>query len=78
MGVKAKDNYISDYEVFVKEVRVLHENFTEEEWEEYRLKYELLSVEEKKKHAKHFTEEDIQKIASLEEEYDSLILWLKK
>ena len=31
MGVKAKDNYISDYEVFVKEVRVLHENFTEEE-----------------------------------------------
>ena len=34
---KSKDKYIADYEIFVKEVRVLHDNFTEEEQNEILL-----------------------------------------
>ena len=71
---KAKDKYIADYEIFVKEVRVLHDNFTEEEWEECYVKYEEFSVSKKKQHAKHFTDSDIKKIDSLEEEYTSYLI----
>ncbi|MAZ58718.1 MAG: hypothetical protein CMP56_04885 [Flavobacteriales bacterium] len=71
---KSKDKYITDYEIFVKEVRVLHENFTDEEWEECYLKYEEFSVAKKKKHAKYFTESDIKKIDLLEEEYASYLI----
>jgi len=70
----AKDKYIADYEIFVKEVRVLHDNFTEEEWEECYVKYEEFSVSKKKQHAKHFTDLDIKKIDSLEEEYAGYLI----
>ena len=71
---KAKDRYVADYEVFVKEVRVLHEHFTDEEWEECYLKYEEFSITKKKKYAKYFTESDIKKIDALEEEYASYLM----
>jgi hypothetical protein len=72
--MKSKDNYIADYEIFVKEIRVLHENFTDEEWEECYLKYEDFSIHKKKKYAKHFTETDIKKIDLLEDEYASYLI----
>ena len=74
IDINKKDNYIAEYETFVKEVRVLHENFTDQEWEECRARYNYFSIEEKKVHAKHFTESDIQKINSLEDEYATYLI----
>ena len=63
-----KDKYVNEFELFLKEVRILHDDFTDEEWDDFHDRYNEL-VAEKKEHAKYFTLADEKKIKRLKDEY---------
>ena len=67
-NIAKKDKYVDEFELFLKEVRVLHDDFTDEEWDNFHNRYNEL-VDEKKQHAKYFNLADEKKIKELEDEY---------
>ena len=67
----AKNMYISNFEQFVVKVEENHKDYSKEDWIKIEEEYEQLSVKNRLIHEKLFTQEDKNRISSLEGEYSS-------